>query len=120
LAAFHQALEGVVIQSAAFRLEELPFTQRSGYEDWYLVDNWAAFGKLNDTAVSGVRWSAHDAVAGLAQDGWAGVYQLVRERLEVPGGGHWGQAAGQGLRIVRPPGARRHDLAAAARPRAGG
>ncbi len=89
LAEFHQALEGVVVQSAAFRLEELPFTQRSGYEDWYLVDNWGALGKLNDAAVSGVRRSAHDAVAGLAQDGWGGVYQLVRGGLEVPDGGHW-------------------------------
>jgi hypothetical protein len=89
LTEFHQVLQDVVVRSGVFRVEQLPFTQRSGYEDWYLVEDWAALGELNDAAVSGVRRSPHDAVAHLAQDGWGGVYRLTRGGSELPDGGRW-------------------------------
>jgi hypothetical protein len=43
------------------------------YVDWYLVDGFAALGVLNEAAVSGPRQVAHDAVAGMARAGTAGV-----------------------------------------------
>ncbi len=43
------------------------------YVDWYLVDDFAALGVLNEAAVSGRRQIPHDAVAGMARAGTAGV-----------------------------------------------
>jgi hypothetical protein len=43
------------------------------YVDWYLVDGFGALGPLNDGAVSGSRRNPHDAVAGLARTGTAGI-----------------------------------------------
>jgi hypothetical protein len=86
---FHEALQGVVVRSAAFRLERLPFSHRPGYEDWYLIEDWAALGELNDAAVSGTRRLPHDAVARLAREGWGGVYRLTRGSSEAPEGGRW-------------------------------
>ena len=86
---FHEALRGAVVESAAFRLERLPFTDRAGYEDWYLIDDWPALGQLNQAAVSDVRRSPHDAVAHLSAEGWGGVYHLVRGRSGVPEGVRW-------------------------------
>jgi hypothetical protein len=84
LVEFHAALQGAVVGSAAFRLEELPFAGGPGYEDWYLVEGWAALGELNEAAVSGARRSPHDAVAGVAGEGWGGVYGLLRGRAAAP------------------------------------
>ena len=89
LIAFHQTIQGSVVASAAFRLERLPFVQAAGYEDWYLVDDWAALGQLNDAAVSAGPAQPHDAVARLARDGWGGVYRLIRGNPAVPERGRW-------------------------------
>lgn len=72
--------------SAAFRAAELPWlapTQGQqaraaggGYEDWYLLDGWGALGVLEEAAVSRGHISAHDAAAGLAGAGTAGIYRL--------------------------------------------
>jgi hypothetical protein len=86
---FHEALRGAVVESATFRLDQLPFTQATGYEDWYLVEDWAALGELNHAAVSGVRSAPHDAVADLAGDGWGGVYRLIRGNSKAPDRGRW-------------------------------
>ena len=81
LAAFHRALAAEpppgFRRSWAFRLAEVPWLGGPGYEDWYLVDSFAALGELNEAAVSASRQAPHDAVAGLAADGTAGVYRLV-------------------------------------------
>jgi hypothetical protein len=86
---FHAVASDVVVESAAFRLDRLPFTEADGYEDWYLVDDWTALGELNDAAVSGARKSPHDTVAHLTGAGWGGVYRLIRGNAEVPEGGRW-------------------------------
>lgn len=81
LAGFHLALAAApppgFRRSWAFRLAEVPWLSGLGYEDWYLVDDFAALGELNEAAVSASRQAPHDAVAGLAADGTAGVYRLV-------------------------------------------
>lgn len=48
----------------------------SGYEDWYVVDDWAALGVLNAAAVDDVRRPEHDPVARRAASGAGGVYEL--------------------------------------------
>ena len=84
---FHAAIG---VPSACFRLEEMPFGRGGGgYEDWYLVDDWAALGKLNEAAVDAGRRPSHDAAAALVGVGWAGVYGLVRGEPMIPEGVRW-------------------------------
>ena len=75
LAAFHHALrehppEGMRA-TAAYRVS-LPWCE--GYEDWYVLDDWAALGTLNDEAP---RLAEHGPVASMAAWGAGGVYRLV-------------------------------------------
>ena len=86
LRAFHAAMEN---ESACFRLGGLPFDPHPGYEDWYLVDDWAALGDLNDAAVDAVRRAAHDRAAAGAAVGWGGLYALVRGPADIPDGTEW-------------------------------
>jgi hypothetical protein len=48
-----------------------------GYEDWYVVEDFAALGVLNEAAIARGHISAHDAAARLAGPGAAGVYRLL-------------------------------------------
>ena len=76
LRSFHATLE---VPSAAFRLDALPWRpEAGGYEDWYLVEDWAALGALNEAAIAAARRDEHDAAARLSGEGWAGVWKLVR------------------------------------------
>jgi hypothetical protein len=84
LIAFHEALAAHpptgFRSSRAFRLDRAPWLDGDGtpYEDWYLVDSWAALGTLNTGAVSGSRAPSHDAVAMLSREGAGGVYAPLR------------------------------------------
>jgi len=87
LRAFHAR---VGVPSACFRIGALPFGDAAaGYEDWYLVGGWAELGELNAAAVSGARRPPHDAVAGLAAEGWGAVYLLVRGEARPPATRRW-------------------------------
>jgi len=91
LIALHRSLASAGIETAAFRLEQLPFAARGGYEDWYLVENWSAVGMLGETALSGVHAARHEAVAGLSGESWGGLYALVRGAPRPPAGARWVQ-----------------------------
>ncbi len=90
LCAFHRALgthppEGFR-GSAALRIAGAGWLpQGRGYEDWYLLDDFAALGTLNEAAVAGARQAPHDQVARLARGGTAGVYRLIAGRPEFKG-----------------------------------
>jgi hypothetical protein len=86
LRAFHETLDG---PSACFRLHVLPFKHVDGYEDWYLVDDWAALGALNGAALAPVRRVEHDAAAHASAHGWGAVYRLLRGVPEPPAAVHW-------------------------------
>jgi hypothetical protein len=90
LRAFHARLDVV---SAAFRLHVLPWRHEDGYEDWYLVEDWAALGELNAAAVAAARRPEHDAAARLSGEGWGGVYRLIRGGAEPPAAVHWQREA---------------------------
>ena len=71
--------------SAMYRAPQLPWLDtdsaparpaRPGYEDWYLVDDWAALGVLRQAAVSGGHRTAHDEAARHAGPATGGVYRL--------------------------------------------
>ena len=84
--AFHRSLP---IDSACFLLATLPFEADSGYEDWYLVDDWTALGVLNEMAVDERHRPSHDDAAEHSGKGWGGVYALVRGEAEIPAGTAW-------------------------------
>jgi hypothetical protein len=84
--AFH---ESVGAPSACFRLDRLPFARDSGYEDWYLVEDWAGLGALNEAATDAARRDDHDRAAEMAAGGWGSVYALARGPAEIPAGVTW-------------------------------
>jgi hypothetical protein len=96
LAAFHTALRGDrppgLGLTATVALDAIPWLDgAAGYEDWYLVDDFAALGILNAAAVSGSRQPSHDEAAAAAHSGVAGIMGHVSGPLlpERPGWGAW-------------------------------
>jgi hypothetical protein len=65
-------------RSFVFRLEQAPWILATGaiYEDWYLVENFAALESLNEGAVSGRNRSPHDSIAQRAGGGSGALYRL--------------------------------------------
>lgn len=68
--------------SACLRAPELPWLDAAGlddsagYEDWYMVDDWAALGVLRQAAVAGGHRTAHDRAARRFGAGTASVMRL--------------------------------------------
>jgi hypothetical protein len=85
-AEFHARLEW---PSATFRRDRLPFIEKDGYEDWYLVEGWADLGALNAVAVDANHRAAHDAAAAGLAAGWGGIFALVRGAFEIPASPRW-------------------------------
>jgi hypothetical protein len=63
--------------SASVRVEQVPWLDGAVYEDWYVVEDWAALGVLEEAAVSRGHVSAHDAAASLTGMETAAVYRLL-------------------------------------------
>jgi hypothetical protein len=71
--------------SVALRLGELPWLAPApgadkdapGYEDWYLLDDWAAVGVLEEAAVARGHVTAHHAIAARAGATTGSVYRLL-------------------------------------------
>jgi hypothetical protein len=62
----------------------------NAYEDWYLVQDFAALGLLNEGAISASRTAPHDAAAAVAADGTAAVYGLrLGKVLNRPQFAYW-------------------------------
>ena len=81
LVAFHRALAAHPPRgfrsSRSFAVSGAKWLPRNGaFEDWYLIEDFAALGALNEAAVSGARREPHDAVSALASGGAGGVYSL--------------------------------------------
>jgi hypothetical protein len=103
LQAFHAVLAAApppsFVQSWSVRLDVAPWDAgpaRLPFEDWYLVEDWAALGTLNAAAVRAPREEAHDAIAAMATNGAGGLYALQHGALAGPS--RW---AGW---VVKPPG----------------
>lgn len=83
---FHARLEA---ESACFRVDRLPFDDGPGYEDWYLIEDWAALGELNARAVDPVHRPDHDRAAAMVSEGWGGVYASVQGPETIPAQARW-------------------------------
>ncbi len=102
LGAFHAGLRSGAPaglgRTATVALGEVPWLGgAAGYEDWYLVDDFAALGTLNGAAVSGAAGAPHDAAAAAARRGVAGIMGHVAGALlpARPGWAAWlGKPAG--------------------------
>jgi hypothetical protein len=81
LQVFHERLAAVPIpgfvSSHTLRVADLPWLPGGGYEDWYLVDDFAALGNLATAAVDSARRLPHDVLAYASLHGAGGVYDLV-------------------------------------------
>jgi hypothetical protein len=87
LTAFHDVAG---VPSWWTRLGRTPGADEPGwYEDWYLVEDWAALGELNEAAVTGDRAAPHGGAAALAADGIAGIYALRGGQPARPGWAAW-------------------------------
>jgi hypothetical protein len=104
--------------SAVFRMSEPPWLEpaqgeghatyggayASSYEDWYLLDDFAALGVLNEAAVAHGHRSAHDDVARRFGTGAGGLYALLEGHPDLA-------AAPRAIWVSRPPGEPRGELA---------
>jgi hypothetical protein len=81
----------------------------TGYEDWYLLDDFAALGVLNEVAVAHRHRTAHDEIARRFGTGAGGLYGLMEGRAELAGKplGIWISRPP----VSRPPGAAKPALA---------
>jgi hypothetical protein len=89
LRAFHLVLQDVrpagFLGSAALRVTGAPWLPGGqGYEDWYLIEDFADLGTLNEAAVAGRPLDPHDAVAHRSAHGAGGVYASWVGPPEVP------------------------------------
>jgi hypothetical protein len=102
LTAFLGAVREGAVGAASFRLDQLPFAEGGGYEDWYLVEDWTVLGELNDAAIRPPLDSTHNPIAALTGAGWGGVYRLIDGEPEPPAGISW---------VEKPPGVAPESLA---------
>ena len=116
LLAFHRSLAHAppvgLCGSACFRVGELPWLARAaadsvgGYEDWYVVEDYAALGVLNEAAAGRGHRTSHDRAARRFGAGSGGLYGLVEgERPPGRGAGGLGEAS-LAVWVARPPGSR--------------
>jgi hypothetical protein len=90
---FHRRLADArlpdVVATASLRVDPLPWWPSGGYEDWYLVRNYAALGLLNALAVRAAQGGAHDAIAQRAGSGTGGLYAAVAGEPVAPATSGW-------------------------------
>jgi hypothetical protein len=70
---------GGFVGSVCLRADDLPWLGGGGpgYEDWYVVEDFAALGVINEAAIGRGHRSAHDGAARLSGEGTGGVYRLI-------------------------------------------
>ncbi len=93
--------------SAVFGVSEPPWlapAQGGAYEDWYLLEDFAALGVLNEVAVAHGHRSAHDELARRFGAGAGGLYGQLEGHVDL-------QDAPRAIWVSRPPGEPRGELA---------
>ena len=97
--------------SVVFRVQGLPWLEPAGdgesaYEDWYLLEDYAALGVLGEAAVGHGHRTAHDRAASAYGIGAGGLYGLVEGSAEASPL----EAATLAAWVAREPGAPRREL----------
>jgi hypothetical protein len=109
--------------SAVFRVAELPWLLSASaaperpaeagpaYEDWYLVEDYAALGVLNEAAVGRGHRTTHDDLARRFGAGSGGLYGLIEgERAQIAHDASPLAEASLAIWVTRPPGSPRRML----------
>ena len=67
------------VEALSFRVDSLPWgpERRAAYEDWYVVEDFAALGALNEAALASETRGSHDAVARDYMKGSGGVFKQI-------------------------------------------
>ncbi|HEY6728257.1 MAG TPA: hypothetical protein VI197_29810 [Polyangiaceae bacterium] len=93
---FHAALAAAPasgsLRSFSVALSGAPWAAGAAdsYEDWYLIEDYAALGVLEHSAISAARAEPHAAAASVAAGGVAGVYGLrIGTSVETPRHAIW-------------------------------
>lgn len=90
--AFHRSLAHTrpvgMRGSTLFRVGELPWLAEGGYEDWYLIEDWASLGVLNEAAVGRGHRSAHERALRHFGAGAGGLFALCEGSAEVEATAH--------------------------------
>ena len=87
-----------LLGSGTVKVPDLPWLAGGGYEDWYVVDGYAALGELARAAVDESHVQAHDRAAAMFASGTAGLYAVVGGAGEP----EQAVAAGDALWLTRP------------------
>ncbi len=69
--------------SATFAVRDLPWLAAAGYEDWYLLEDYAALGVLGEAAVGRGHRTPHDRAARNYGFGAGAVYALIEGRQQA-------------------------------------
>ncbi len=88
--ALRAARPDLVADLLSYRVGPLPWgpKDRQLYEDWYLVEDFAALGSLNDAAVAGGIKDLHDSVAADYLKGAGGVFKRMLGSLSLGEAGY--------------------------------
>ncbi len=74
-----------LIDVGSFRVSSLPWGPSGAnlYEDWYVVEDFASLGNLNDAATSGMTRQPHDSIAQDYMKGAGGVFKWIDGELDL-------------------------------------
>lgn len=74
-----------LVEALSFRVDALPWGPAHGplYEDWYVVEDFASAGILNDAAVNGMPRGPHDSMARDFLEGAGGIFKSVSGGLPL-------------------------------------
>jgi hypothetical protein len=100
----HHAPPAGLRGSAIYRVHGLPWLEGDVvYEDWYLLEDFAALGVLNEAAVAHGHRAAHDEIAQRFGAGAGGLYGLLEGHPDLG-------AAHLAIWVTRPSGAAKRAL----------